>query len=175
MATGNTGTKIRKTAFMGLLFATAMVLSFLESMLPVLPMMPPGVKLGLSNIVTMYALFTLGKGPGFTIALLKSFFVFLIRGPMSAALSLAGGFISILCMLLIALLPGINKNYLILSIFGAIGHNIGQLVLYSFIGGTAKIFYLVPVMIISGIGMGVVTGLVLRAIMPYINSLKLKR
>lgn len=170
----NTNSKIRKTAFMGLLFATAMVLSFLESMLPVLPMMPPGIKLGLSNIVTMYALFSMGTSSGITIALLKSFFIFSIRGPMTASLSLAGGAFSILCMLLVAQLPGIRKNYLVLSIFGAIGHGLGQLLLYRLIVNTGKIFYLVPVMIISGTVMGVITGLVLRAVMPYVNQLKLR-
>lgn len=169
----NTNTKIRKMVFMGLLFSTAMVLSFVESMLPVLPMLPPGVKLGLSNIVTMYALFTLGTGSGFTIAVLKSFFVFLIRGPMTAAISFSGGAFSVLCMLLLALLPGMRKNYLLLSILGAIGHNVGQILLYRYIGGTDKIFYLIPVMVVTGACMGVVTGIVLRAVMPYINKLKL--
>lgn len=165
--------KTRRITFMGLLFSTALVLSFVESMLPVLPMMPPGVKLGLSNIVTMYALFTLGTGSGVTVAVLKSFFVFLMRGPMAASLSMAGGLVSVGCMLLLAKLPGLSRSYLLLSIFGAIGHNIGQLLLYSVIGGTVKILYLVPVMVITGAVMGVVTGVVLRAVMPYINSLGL--
>ena len=46
--------KAYKTAFMGLMLGLALALSFLESMLPVLPFLPVGVKLGLSNIVTMY-------------------------------------------------------------------------------------------------------------------------
>lgn len=170
----NTNSRIRQTAFMGLLFAAALVLSFVESMLPVLPMLPPGVKLGLSNIVTMYALFTLGTGPGFTMAILKSLFVFLMRGPMTAALSLAGGLFSVCCMLVIALLPGIRKNYLLLSIFGAIGHNVGQVVLYRYIGGTQKILYLIPPMVLTGAAMGIVTGIVLRAVMPYINKLSIR-
>ena len=51
--------KVKRFALMGLLFALAMALSFLESLLPALPMLPPGIRLGLSNIVTMYALFAL--------------------------------------------------------------------------------------------------------------------
>ena len=72
------GQSLRQLTMMALLFAMAMVLSILESMIPALPMLPPGVKLGLSNIVTMYALFVLGPAQGYTIAVLKSFFVFLV-------------------------------------------------------------------------------------------------
>ncbi|MEG1687530.1 MAG: Gx transporter family protein [Angelakisella sp.] len=167
----NTNIKIRKMVFQGLLFAMALVLSLLESMLPVLPMLPPGIKLGLSNIVTMYALFTLGPGSGFTIAILKSYFVFLMRGGVAGALSLAGGCTAVLLMLVIATLPGLRKNYLLLSIFGAVGHNAGQLVLARFILGTQQIFFLLPLLLLAGVGMGVVTGLVLKAVMPYINRL----
>lgn len=173
MSQNNRNQKIRQITLMGLLFATALVLSFFESMLPVLPMLPPGVKLGLSNIVTMYALFVLGPSSGFTIALLKSLFVFLLRGPLTASLSLAGGVVSLGLMLLLSLLPGLKKRYLLLSIFGAIGHNIGQVVVYSFIGGTSKILYLIPLMVLTGTGMGVVTGIVLRAVMPYLSKLRL--
>ena len=60
MAAQNRNCKVKRLALMGLLFALAMALSFLESLLPALPMLPPGIRLGLSNIVTMYALFVLG-------------------------------------------------------------------------------------------------------------------
>ena len=164
----------RRVAFTGMLFAVALVLSIFESMLPVLPMLPPGVKLGLSNIVTMYALFTLGVREGLTIAVLKACSVFLLRGFVASALSLSGGLTSVCVMLLLSLLPEISKNYLILSIFGAIGHNVGQLILSRYLLGTTTIFYLLPLLVLSGIGMGIVTGIVLKAVMPYINRLNLK-
>ena len=79
MAAQNRNRKVKRLALMGLLFALAMALSFLESLLPALPMLPPGIRLGLSNIVTMYALFALGPVSGYTIAVLKSLFVLLTR------------------------------------------------------------------------------------------------
>lgn len=97
---------------MGLLFALAMALSFLESLLPALPMLPPGIRLGLSNIVTMYALFVLGPVSGYTIAVLKSLFVLLTRGAVAAAMSASGGIASVTVMLLLSLLPGIRRQYL---------------------------------------------------------------
>ena len=91
MAAQNRNCKVKRLALMGLLFALAMALSFLESLLPALPMLPPGIRLGLSNIVTMYALFVLGPVSGYTIAVLKSLFVLLTRGAVAAAMSASGG------------------------------------------------------------------------------------
>ena len=165
---------INRIAYTGMLFATALVLSLFESMLPVLPMMPPGVKLGLSNIVTMYGLFTLGARGGITIAILKSFFVFLARGGfVAASLSLAGGLTSVGIMLLLSTLPGIKHKYLLLSIFGAIGHNIGQIIVAIILTQTTQLIFMLPVLLISGVIMGAVTGMVLKTVMPYMNRLHL--
>ena len=57
--------KTRRVALMGLLFALSVVLSFLEGTLTPLLGLPPGVKLGLANVVVMYALFFLGRGSAF--------------------------------------------------------------------------------------------------------------
>ena len=72
LAAQNRNCKVKRLALMGLLFALAMALSFLESLLPALPMLPPGIRLGLSNIVTMYALFVLGPVSGYTCLLYTS-------------------------------------------------------------------------------------------------------
>lgn len=174
MSRKKTATSVRQVAFTGMLFAMALVLSFLESMLPVFPMLPPGIKLGLSNIVTMYALFTLGAPSGLTIALLKACFVFLMRGFVGGALSFAGGMTSVVCMLCISLLPGQRRNYLLLSIFGAVGHNVGQLLLATVLLNTPGLLYTLPILFVAGVVMGVVTGIVLKSVMPYINRLNLK-
>ena len=94
--------KTRRVALMGLLFALSVVLSFLEGTLTPLLGLPPGVKLGLANVVVMYALFFLGRGSAFTLVLLKSFFVLLTRGAMAGALSLGGGLLSLGVMAVLA-------------------------------------------------------------------------
>lgn len=95
--------KTRRVALMGLLFALSVVLSFLEGTLTPLLGLPPGVKLGLANVVVMYALFFLGRGSAFTLVLLKSFFVLLTRGAMAGALSLGGGLLSLGVMAVLCL------------------------------------------------------------------------
>lgn len=174
MAAQNRSRKVKRLALMGLLFALAMALSFLESLLPALPMLPPGIRLGLSNIVTMYALFVLGPVSGFTIAILKALFVLLTRGAVAAAMSAAGGAFSVTIMLLLSLLPGIKEQYLLLSVFGGAAHNIGQLVMARFIINNQYVWYYFPVLLAAGLLMGAITGMALRVVLPYLNRLNLK-
>lgn len=174
MAAQNRSRKVKRLALMGLLFALAMALSFLESLLPALPMLPPGIRLGLSNIVTMYALFVLGPVSGYTIAVLKALFVLLTRGAVAAAMSAAGGAFSVTIMLLLSLLPGIKEQYLLLSVFGGAAHNIGQLVMARFIINNQYVWYYFPVLLAAGLLMGAITGMALRVVLPYLNRLNLK-
>ena len=174
MTAQNRSRKVKRLALMGLLFALAMALSFLESLLPALPMLPPGIRLGLSNIVTMYALFVLGPVSGFTIAVLKALFVLLTRGAVAAAMSAAGGVFSVTIMLLLSLLPGIKEQYLLLSVFGGAAHNIGQLVMARFIINNQYVWYYFPVLLAAGLLMGAITGMALRVVLPYLNRLNLK-
>lgn len=174
MAAQNRNQKVKRLALMGLLFALAMALSFLESLLPALPMLPPGIRLGLSNIITMYALFVLGPVSGYTIAVLKSLFVLLTHGAVAAAMSAAGGIVSVTVMLLLSRLPGVKKQYLLLSIFGGAAHNLGQLVAARFIINNLYVWYYLPVLLVAGIVMGAITGMALRVILPYLNRLNLK-
>ena len=174
MAAQNRNCKVKRLALMGLLFALAMALSFLESLLPALPMLPPGIRLGLSNIVTMYALFVLGPVSGYTIAVLKSLFVLLTRGAVAAAMSASGGIASVTVMLLLSLLPGIRRQYLLLSVFGGAAHNVGQLIAARFFISNQYVWYYLPVLLAAGLLMGAITGMALRVVMPYLDRLSLK-
>ena len=162
--------KAGRVALGGMLAALALAFSFLEGLLPPLPGMPPGARLGLSNIVTMYALFVLGTRKGFAIAVLKSFFVLLTRAPMAAFMSLCGGLLSVLCMALCSRVKWLGKDYMLLSVIGALAHNLGQL-LASVAYTSTVMFYYLPVLVVSGVIMGIVTGVMLRVVMPYIQRL----
>ncbi|MDD3192324.1 MAG: Gx transporter family protein [Oscillospiraceae bacterium] len=160
----------KRICFMGLLFAVAVVLSYIEGMI-VIPGLPPGVKLGLSNIVTMYCVFFLGVPGAYTIAALKALSVLLMRGPTGALLSLLGGLLSVTVMLLLLRMKKAGLSYLVISIFGAIGHNMGQLLGAALLTGTTLTLYYFPILILSGIGMGFVTGLVLKTVLPAVEKL----
>lgn len=162
----------KKVAFLGLLFALALVLSFVESAIPVSGFLPAGVKPGLSNIVTMYAVFFWGYGEAFSIAVLKSLFVFITRGATAAFLSVSGGVFSVLLMLLL-LLPKRKLSYLVISMFGSVAHNLAQLLAASVLLGSDALYY-APVLVVSGVLMGVLTGILLRAVLPALGRLREK-
>ncbi len=97
--------KVKQLCQLALLFALAVVLSFLENLIPPLVVAVPGIKLGLSNIVVMYCLFYLGTGYSGILLLLKSGFALLTRGVTAAFLGACGG----ICSLLKSVKTGINS------------------------------------------------------------------
>ena len=141
---------------MGLLLALSVVLNLAEGMLPALPAMPPGVRLGLSNMVTLYCVFFLGWREALTIACLKSGFVLLTRGAAAGFISFSGGLLSVLVMLLTARTD--KLSILFKSVLGALAHNLGQLLVAAFIVSNIKVFVYFPVLLFTGMICGTVIG-----------------
>jgi heptaprenyl diphosphate synthase len=166
--------KAKYITSMAMLFALALVLSIMEAMLPPLPYLPPGFKLGLSNIATMYALFFMGKKQAFTIAVLKSVFVFFTRGATAGLLSLTGGVCSLLVMICLSVVLKRRISYLLLSVFGAVFHNMGQLVAVTFIMLNRYTLWYAPILIVAGVIMGCVTGSLLKVVMPALMKINIK-
>lgn len=162
--------KTRQLVLTSILFATALVLSLVENSLP--PIMPsiPGVKFGLSNIIVMYALFFLRKGEAFSIAVLKSIFVFFTGGFVAAVLSFSGGMLSIIVMSMLMYFFKDKISYLLLSVSGAIFHNIGQFTAISIIYPNLYLWIYVPVLLISGVIAGIATSTLLRFILPGLKA-----
>lgn len=157
-----------------LLFAIAIILSIVENSLPSAMIGVPGVKLGLSNIAVMYGLFFLSKRQGYMIAVLKATFVFFTRGTVAGLLSLVGGILSLTVIVLLMLVFKKKISYLLLSIAGAIFHNIGQLIGVSFLYTTLYIWAYLPVLIVTGILAGIGTSTLLKFILPAFQKLGLK-
>lgn len=155
-----------KISLMGLLFALAMVFSYLESLVTI-PGLLPGMRLGLSNLVTMYCLFFLGKGSGYTMAVLKAGFVTLTRGAVAGALSLSGGLLSVTAIVLLDYFSKHSLHYVTLSVVGAVFHNIGQLVMARFLTNVF-LYYYIPVLLLTGLAVGVMTGKLFEWIIPYL-------
>ncbi|HML36885.1 MAG TPA: Gx transporter family protein [Bacillota bacterium] len=163
--------KTQMLVLTSLMFAAALVLAIVENMLPPLPIAVPGVKFGLSNIAVMYALFFLGKKQAYTIGILKSVFVFVTRGGIAGLLSLSGGILSITAMILLMVIFRGKVSYLIISIFGAIFHNIGQFIVITIIYAGMNMWAYLPVLLVSGLAAGIVTSTLLKFIMPAFQRL----
>ena len=160
--------KARTVALTGMLFALAITLSFLESMItPFLGLMP-AVKIGLSNIVVMYALLFLSKKQAWALVLLKALFAFMTRGATAGFLSLCGGVLSLGVLCLLLLLPVSTTGY-IFSAVGALAHNIGQLAGASLVLSSAMAWGYAPVLLISGLIVGYLTHWLFKTIMPYLS------
>ena len=162
----NNLTKTRKLVNLSMLLALAIVLSIVEGMFPPLPYAIAGVKMGLSNIPVMFTLFFINPFSAFAVAFLKSVFVLLTRGFIAGILSLSGGMLSILIMIILQKIFREKISYLILSISGAVFHNIGQLIAVSVIYTSVNIFIYLPVLLIAGVVAGVITSVLLKIIMP---------
>lgn len=161
-----------KTALLGVLCALALALSFLESLLPPMPWLPPGAKPGFSNIITMFAAGSLGFPSAAMIALAKGCFAFATRGLTAGVMSLSGGLLSAAAMYLLLRFASKHLGLVGISIICALMHNLGQLVAAAFITGTASIAYYAPALALFGVATGAVTGVVLRAVMPALNKMK---
>lgn len=161
----------KKLTTLAMLFALALVLSFVESTIPPITGMIPGIKLGLSNIVVMYTVFCMNGKYAIVLAILKSAFVLMTRGLVAASLSICGGLASVLIMVVLIVTLRDKISYIAVSICASITHNLVQLALAMFITGTALTALYLPILLVSGIGMGLVTGTTLKVVMPYFEKL----
>lgn len=155
---------VAKVALFGMFVALAMLMSYIETLLP-LSLGVPGVKIGLANLVTMVCLYTLGGTAAVAVSLTRIMLVGFTFGNMSAALySMAGGGLSLLCMILARRSGQFEKTGV--SIIGGVTHNVGQLAVAALVVETAAVFWYLPVLLfagaITGTAIGLLAGEVLR-------------
>ena len=150
--------KTRKLVFMALLTALELVIWVIEAQIPA-PVPVPGVKLGLASVITLTAMAVLGRREAGAILLARVLLGTLFAGSVSAMLfSLAGGALSWCVMAaLIGLFP--EKLLWVVSVFGAIGHNAGQLLAALMVTGTPGILWYGPALLAAAIITGAFTGL----------------
>ncbi len=148
----------KRVARYALLVALAMVLSWLESMVP-LSAAAPGVKLGLTNLVVIFALYRMGLFDAAVISLIRVLLVsFTFGNAYSFAYSLAGAVLSLAVM---ALLKRTGRfSILGVSVAGGVSHNIGQILVAMAVLGTGRIAWYLPALLISGTVAGVCIGAV---------------
>lgn len=150
--------KTQKIALYGVLTALALILSYVESQIPPL-MAVPGMKLGLTNIVVLVALYSIDEKGALAINIVRIIIVSVLFGTaMSFAFSLAGGILSYIVMILLKKTGcfGITG----VSIAGGVSHNIGQILVAMLLLSTTAIGYYLPILWASGIASGLVIGII---------------
>jgi heptaprenyl diphosphate synthase len=157
---------LRELTALALMLSLIFVLSIFEGMLPPLPF---HMRFGLSNVVTMYALFFIGRRAAFTLAALKSLSVLLTRGPAAGLLSLSGGMLS-LCVIALIAAAWKDASYFLLSVAGAVTHNTAQLAAASWLASANLLLFLFPIMTVAGVLAGSLTAALLRVVMPLFKN-----
>ena len=148
--------KTKRLVLLAMLTAVAMILSYVESLLPSVGI--PGVIMGLANIAVIFALFRFGWKEAAALSLVRVVLVSLLFGSVGAMLySLAGAVLSLAVM---ALLCRIDRFSTVgISVAGGVAHNAGQILMAMLILQTKQLLGYLPVLAVSGIAGGVLTGL----------------
>lgn len=148
---------VKRIAYDAVFAALALGMFAVEMQIP-LPLPIPGVKLGLSNIVSLFAMFALGPVDAAVILLVRIGLGSLFSGSVTAFLySLAGGALCYAVTLLLYLLLS-PKQIWVAGVLGAVSHVSAQVAVAALITQTAQVFYYLPVLVAVSIGTGLLTG-----------------
>lgn len=150
--------KTRKIALLGLLTAIALTIFMIEAQIP--PVVPvPGVKLGLSNIVTVFAVFALGPGEGAAVLACRVFLGAVFAGNFSTIFySASGGALAILTTIGLRRILKANQLWFA-GCLGAVAHSVGQMLAALAITQTVGLLVYLPILIVISIFTGLFTGL----------------
>lgn len=148
--------KTKRLVLLAMLTAVAMILSYVESLLPSVGI--PGVKMGLANIAVIFALFRFGWKEAAALSLVRVVLVSLLFGSVGAMLYSRAG--AVLSLAVMALLRRIDRFSTVgISVAGGVAHNAGQILMAMLILQTKQLLGYLPVLGVSGIAGGVLTGL----------------
>ena len=155
-------------AYLGLLLTLALILSYVESLIPIFVSVP-GVKLGLANLVVLICLYAYPSKYAFVISIMRVMLAGLLFGSMFSILySLSGAFFSLMIMLLAKKV--FKLGILGVSVLGGVFHNIGQLIVAILVVSNYRISYLLPYLLLSGVLTGAIIGFVANSIVPYLKK-----
>lgn len=149
--------KLKRLVIIALLTAVALSLSYLESFIPIFI---PGVKLGLANIIILIMIYEFKFYEAFVADILRILLVALIRGTFLTPvffMSLSGGIISFIMMLLISKLKIFTA--IGVSAIGSIAHSFGQLLIATFLISSEAVLYYLPFVAILSLLTGIISGI----------------
>lgn len=156
---------------MGMLVALAMVLGFVETLIPI-NLGIPGMKLGLANIVVVIALFLFDIKTAVVVSILRIILIAMTFGNMSMMFySIAGASLSLLSMIAISNIK--SFSLISISIVGGIMHNVGQIICAAFVVRTNGVFTYLPVLMIAGLVSGALIGIVAGLISVRLTNVKI--
>lgn len=146
----------KAVAYFGMFLALALILSYVESLVPI-SLGIPGVKLGLANLITVMVLYRIGAKEAFLLSLLRVIIAGFLFGNLFAILySMAGACASLAVMVLLKKVG--TFSIIGVSIAGGVFHNIGQLIVAMLVLQSVSLVYYFAVLMIAGLVTGFVIG-----------------
>ena len=160
----------KRLALLGILTAVALIIFIVELQIPN-PFPIPGVKLGLANIVTVYAVYRYRPSEVAMMTGVRILLGSVFSGNIMALLYSACG--SLLCLLGMLLLRRVidEKHLWLASVFGAVLHNTGQMAAALLVTQTPSLLFYYPFLLVSGCLAGLFTGLCTQLILPRIKAI----
>lgn len=160
----------RRTAYSGLLLATMLVLGYVESLLPAVAGVP-GIKLGLSNSVLIFAVYMLNIPTAWTLMVLKVLLSGLLFGGFNTIMyAMAGGVLSMLFMSILSRFQSIHP--IAVSMVGGVMHNVGQVAMAMILLHTQQLLYYMAILIFAGMACGALTGVCASSVMKHLKAMK---
>ena len=167
-------TKARRIALCGVLTALALALSLAERMIPIQMLIPiPGVKLGLANVVTMFALLFLKPRDAYAILLCRVCLAAIFAGSVTSFLfSLLGGMLALTTTWV--LLRWKDRTFTMFGISAAAAamHDIGQIMAAILVMGTTDVLAYLPLLLVSAIPMGLLTGAMIQVLSAHLKAIQ---
>lgn len=165
--------KARRVAFCAVFTALSMILSYVDSLIPLIPRVP-GIKLGLANLVIVFALFTFGIPEAFIINLARVLLTgFTFTGMTGLFYSMSGAVLSLAVM---CILKKTGRFSVIgVSMAGGVFHNLGQLLCACLLVSDMKLFVYYPVLAVSGMITGILMGVLACRVIGRMKDLKIPR
>lgn len=159
--------------FISLLIAQGVVIGLLENMIPYPFSFAPGAKLGLANLITIIALFTMPKKDSFLLVWLRLLLTTLLGGTLSTFLySMSGAMLSYFGMLLVKKIGPKFVSIIGISATGGFMHNVGQLLTAAFIAQSWTVLLYLPVLSFLGILSGIAIGIAANYLLQRVDTLR---
>ena len=160
-----------KTAYLGMFLALAMIFSYVETLIPVIVSVP-GIKLGLANGLILIILYLYGPREAAVISIARVLLsALLFSGLYALMYSAAGAVLSLLVMSLFYKKENVFSSVGI-GMLGGVAHNMAQIAIAFFITNTAGLVYYIPVLMVSGMLTGALTGFLSKLVIGYLKKLK---
>lgn len=161
----------KKIAKLSMLLSISVVLGLLESFIPIMSGIVPGIKLGLANIVIVFAIYELSFKDALYISILRVILIGILRTGLfsiSFFFSLVGALLSIVFMYLVKKYT--KMSIVGVSIIGSISHSIGQIIVACIFLSNINVVYYLPILLISSIITGLVVGSISNKIIEYYSN-----